>query len=202
MGNLAELSLSLDLATIVNTALTVAVIAPGVIIIATRSVFLDGRKQSVSGAIIEYLITSSIYFAFAVPLFLETAVLTWWSAIAFLIVIPLVVGLVWGFASQRSFLKRFFARFGVGVVSDLATAWDAMFVQLRSGVWVVVTLKDGRRFWGFMGGRSHASQDATNRDIFIERLTDHNWQSVEPNGRNRGIWIAGDQIAIMEMIED
>jgi len=179
-----------------------ATLAPGFILIFGRSVFIAGRIRAISEAAAEYVILSSVYYALALPIFIWQGSLSWVSLSVLLFIAPAVLGLILGLLAQRGYLRNLFARVGIAVVGNQSTAWEATFAQLRGGVWVTVSLTDGRQFWGYMGGRSHAARDLEYRDIFIEHLTDSNWNSIEGPERSRGLWISGSQITMIELIED
>lgn len=76
-----------------------------------------------------------------------------------------------------------------------------MFAQTRTRpwTWVVVTTTDNERIHGLFGGQSFASSDGNNRDLFIERLADSDFQLVE---RQHGLWIKESSIKFIEFIPD
>jgi len=197
-----ELGELIDFERILNFVALIAALAPGFILIFCRSFLISSRVSTIAEAAAEYLIVSSIYYAMVLPIFIWFDSLSWHSFSAVLFFVPAIFGFLLGFLAQRGYLRNLFARFGIGVVGNQSTAWEAAFSQVRGGIWVVVTLLDGKQFWGYMGGRSHAARDLAHRDIFIERVTDSRWHSVEGADRSRGIWIPGSQIAMLEIIED
>ena len=80
----------------------------------------------------------------------------------------------------------------------IPTAWDFKFMA-EVPSWVIVTLKDGSRVYGFFGNASFAGDDANERGLYIEAVftpTDgQSWQPVQDTG---GILIKSDQIASVE----
>lgn len=68
--------------------------------------------------------------------------------------------------------------------------------------WVLVTLVDGSTVAGLFSARSLASSDASERDLFLERLYDVGddgpWQPVP---MSRGVWIRGEAIRAIEFLD-
>ena len=88
------------------------------------------------------------------------------AAVGFLILLPTVWGSFAGTARQK----------GIGVAIKLSlktfeqhhipTAWDFLFSKIKPA-WVVVTLKNGNKIYGYLSQASYISSDAAERDIYI-----------------------------------
>lgn len=122
-----------------------------------------------------------------------------WFFIIF--VSPVVFGALLGALSQRNTVRRLLDRLGIYTVHPIPAAWDYFF-STTGPVWVLVTLKDGSAVAGRFGGRSFASSDSAERDLFVEsiyRVEEHGtWTEVPLNA---GIWIRGDEIRHIEFWE-
>lgn len=73
--------------------------------------------------------------------------------------------------------------------------------EANRGSWVRIQLKEGQRvIVGKFGTNSLASSDPTARDIYLEELwpVDKSGRPIMEAPPNRGAWIPGDQIALIE----
>lgn len=105
----------------------------------------------------------------------------------------------WG--GMRRVLR--FLRFR-GILSPVPTAWDHEFHRrtVGYGAWIVVTLTDGRRIAGAFGRHSYAGEYQDGHDIFIQQsFTMGGDGSLKPVCDNDGVWIKGDQIALVEFLK-
>lgn len=180
----------------------IALLAPGFLIMFGRSRFLTGRMPSVASSVFEYLMVSSTYFALVYPLFLYISVETYVGALAFLFVLPLVMGLLLGFGTQANVFRKIIQHLGMNPVHASPTAWDFVFSGRNGFSWVVVNLNSGGRYFGILGPSSMASSDLRYRDIYLEEVRTEAFASVERDGRKRGVWINETDIRSIEIIED
>ena len=167
--------------------IAIAFIVPGFIFHNVRCQFIAGRQRTSQESVIGYLTYGSFNFAvfsWLIYLLAANAIASHWKAILWFVVIflaPLVSGLIAGFATQRDWSHRFFRWAGLQPVHILPTAWDWKFGR-SSEQWVLITLKDGTRFAGFLGAQSFISSDGGERDIYIEKIynldDDDNWVDV------------------------
>ena len=189
---------------------TIAFLVPGFIWESVLRLFLRRREDRADRAWVRFLTLSAFNYAFwswlIYLLFARAGVLAqpWVAALAWffiLLVSPMALGAATGFLSQRATVRRLLARYGVYTVHPVPTAWDYVFSH-STGSWVLVTLADGSTVAGVFGARSFASSDASERDLFLERLyeveDDGPWQ---PMPMNRGVWIRGEAIRAIEFLE-
>jgi Family of unknown function (DUF6338) len=106
-------------------------------------------------------------------------------AVLFILVLPVVEGFIFGYARQQAWFDRIvqwlskwadneswparvrkLLSFKLFEQNSVPTAWDSVFTDIKP-CWVIVTLKDGSKVYGFLGQGSHVSSDHEERDIFI-----------------------------------
>jgi hypothetical protein len=138
------------------------------------------------------------------------ATITW--ALVVLILVPAVLGLVFGYAldlveklpSNWTATRDIVGRLGVSASVRTPDAWTRTWrtiKELNREIYVRVRKTDGSLVLGRWGTRSLASSDPRTRDLYLEQL----W--ADDNGDewfhhafedSAGIWISGDQIAGIE----
>lgn len=82
------------------------------------------------------------------------------------------------------------------------TSWDFAFSH-EQDLLLVVELKDGSRFAGYYGKRSHSGYGIRTRDLFLEERwdvspDDGSIAPPPPERRNVGIWIDADEIRLVD----
>ncbi len=121
-------------------------------------------------------------------------------AVSVVIVIPLVLA-VTGATWHRSGVRvRLLRKVGLSEAHGTRSGWDAMFSRKGSAM-IRIRLKDGRVVGGWYGGSSLAAYSDHGGDVFVSErweFDDDNWFQ-QPATDSLGIWVAGDQIAIVEM---
>ena len=110
--------------------------------------------------------------------------------------VAIAVGVALGLVAQRGFACRVANKFALDTL--IPTAWDWKFSAAEEQ-WVLVTLKDGTRFGGFLGSKSFVSSDPGERDVYIEKVfsleeEDHNWKDVGP----KSVLITAGEIKTIE----
>ena len=164
-------------------------IVPGLIVVFTRSQFTTGRRPSHSASLLSYLTISVVYYALILPLIglvwptpsvaippaqsvfpLTIRVLVWFFLLVF--VGPAVLGFFLGVSAQKNWFHRLLRRCRLNPVHSMPTAWDWKFSNITKPEWVLVTLKNGKRFAGICDHRSFISSDPSERDIYISWVHD------------------------------
>lgn len=177
----------------------VASAAPGFIIIYIRSLFVTGRIPNVKEGIFYYFLTSSIYYSFIYPIYLiinmDHPVLL--AMIFFLF--PCVVGVILGILHQKQIIRRIFHRVGLNPIHSSPSSWDYIFGRISGYHWIILTTTDNLKIYGLFGADSFASSEQVNRDLYIEQLTDENFQLFP---RKHGLWIKESAIRCIEFIPD
>lgn len=129
---------------------------------------------------------------------------TAFAAIGFILVLPAVMGFLFGFVRQKSWIPVLLTKAGLNIFESnrIPTAWDAIFSRQRTG-WVIVTLKSGTKVNGYMAESSIVSSDYEDRDIYISHTLVQNAEGVlefVPN--TDGVYIRSDEISTIEFIKE
>jgi len=186
---------------------TAAFLVPGFVWSAVLSMLVPRRGVGAQVRFLEFLSLSCINHGFwswaLFPVF-KTGLLErepYWSGLALfgiMFVSPVVLGGASGLLQQKEAVARFLGWLGLRTVHPIPRAWDWHFSRLKP-YWVLVTLKDGSRLYGFFHSRSFAASDPEHRDLYLEAqfrlLDDGQWAPVEDTG---GVLIMADQIAALE----
>jgi hypothetical protein len=122
------------------------------------------------------------------------------AAVGFVIVLPTVGGLIAGIARQRRLGPRVIRKFHLGTFEQhhIPTAWDYLFSTIQPA-WVVITLKNQNKVYGYMGPNSYISSDSKERDIFISHvLVAGPSGKMELAANTRGVYIAFNEVSSIE----
>lgn len=192
-----ELSKVFEIGKLTTALLTAAAFAPGFVILYVRNFFVVGAATGVVPVTFEYLLLSSAYYALAAPWVLAHP--PGYAGLVLLFLgVPALLGLALGVLMQRGAVTRALRGAGLDPLHPAPTAWDYAFGYRRMSGWVVVTLKD-RKVYGYFGGTSYAGRNAEKRDIFLQRLTDAQFDDFD--GSARSVWIDGAEILAVEFVE-
>jgi hypothetical protein len=191
-----------ELADFDKIVLSLALLGPGFLILFGRSRFQTGRMTSLAEGVFDYLMVTSVYYAFAYPIYLYVPEPGYWSNLVFLFLAPFLVGTALGFFTQKHFLRGMLKWLGLNPVHASPTGWDYMFSDRKGFSWIVVTLMSGRKYYGVFGPESLASSDFSHRDIYIEDIRDEHFQPIEKEGRKRGVWLNESEISSIEIVKD
>lgn len=181
-------------------------VAPGLIIVYIRALFIAGRRPRVAEYAVEYVVVSTIYLAAAVPL-LEWIISlqgpNWFRVLAWLgllAAVPAAIGLALGAASQNGWWRSALGWLRLSVVSPYPTGWDWVFARLKSPAYLLITLRDDSTVAGYFGLGSLASSDPSERDLYLEEIydvgDDGTWTSL---AERHGILIAAKEIKYIEI---
>jgi hypothetical protein len=109
---------------------------------------------------------------------------------------PVCAALITAKFRQSGWSAQFIDWLGFDAARFTPTAWDYKFS--RTGpVWVNVTLQNGNHIYGWFGYDSFAGDAGETGDLYLERTLN----GPEENPQERSIWVAADQIAIIEFVE-
>jgi hypothetical protein len=195
----------LSISKIEDVYTAVSLLAPGVIVTFVRSKFLTGRSRTIAEATMEYVVISVVYYAVAIPILNLVPWITDYRSVFLVLVIPALFGCLLGISAQLDLLSWVLARWPLSLLKlkiahPIPTSWDYVFANLKSSVWILVTLKSEERVYGYFGGQSFASSDLSRRDLYIEDIRREDWTPVEDDGRARGIWLSEEEIRLIEII--
>lgn len=140
-------------------------------------------------------------------------------AMLFILVLPVVEGFIFGYARQQAWFDKMvqcfskyaenesrpaWARkllsFKLFEQNSVPTAWDSVFTDIKP-CWVIVTLKDESKVYGFLGQGSHVSSDHEERDIFISHTVVKKEDKLEIVPNTAGVYIKHDEIRTIEFIK-
>jgi hypothetical protein len=140
-------------------------------------------------------------------------------AVLFILILPAVIGFAIGLARQKNWFDKIInglskcaetaewpdeARsvfdFKFFEQNSVPTAWDSVFTDIKP-CWVIVTLKDESKGYGFLGQGSHISSDHEERDIFISHTVVKSEKGLEVVPNTGGVYIKDDEIRTVEFIK-
>ncbi len=116
------------------------------------------------------------------------------------LLLPGILGVVFGFNLRRGWNLALFRRLSMPVVHPTRRAYDFAFSD-RDESFVIIVFKDGTNVYGFFGQDSLAASDPNRSDIFLERLydigDDGQWSESVPS---RSALVALDDIRSIEFV--
>lgn len=190
----------MDLLDLDKAQLFLVLAVPGIIILYMRGQFLTGRALPSSDGLVAYITVSLVYYPIALPAFAwlqgltSLAAATVWVLTIF--IGPAVIGTLLGMNARKGWLQYILRKIGLGTVHPINSAWDWRFVDCKA-CWVLVILKDGGKWAGFLGSESFMSSDPTERDIYIQQVYELD-KSNDWHPRTSGVWIAHGEIQSIE----
>ena len=165
--------------------------------------FLTGRGQKHSDALLSYFVISVIYLAAALPAFQWISQKqTGWSNvgwIALVFVLPALIGCLLGFVARKEFTRHLLRRLHINPVHPIAAAWDWKFGDM-SGIFVLVTIKDGGPIAGYCGDASFTSSTPGERDLYLEKVYEIDEEGAWQDAGQRSILIKADEVRFIEFI--
>ncbi len=180
-----------DMKGLANVYFVAAFLIPGVIICYARSRFLAGRLAKPADAILAYMALTIVYYGLVLP-FIDQILdlpegllktLCWWLLIA---VGPAALGMLLGADAEYGWSRKVAHRLKLHPMHPMSTSWDWRLSQCKDDVFVTVTLADGSSVKGKFGGKSFASTEPGERDIYLEEL----WKTPEGGGD----WIRAEPV--------
>jgi Family of unknown function (DUF6338) len=124
-------------------------------------------------------------------------------ALGMIVILPTLYGLCAGTWRQKRWGARLLEKLGLKTFEQhhIPTAWDHLFSKIRPA-WVVVTLKNGNKVYGFMGTASYLSSESEERDIYISHtLQPSESGEMEFVKNTRGIYIAASEVSVISFTE-
>lgn len=149
-----------------------------------------------------YVTLSLAYHALAYPiarpLYVSGSINGWygvgWFALVF--VCPAALGILLGLNVRKGWTKKLV---NLNTIHPIHSAWDWHFGHCAK-CYLIVTLKDNTKWYGYLGKNSFISSDPIERDIFIERVYDFAREGEIWTPRNTGVWIAHGEIQSLEFL--
>lgn len=209
-SNIDETTHGIAMPTNIAVLFTVlALVIPGFLIHAVMAVFTtrqSGRAEAswiypITIGAVNVAVWSWLIYLLLTASFFEKHI--GWAAAGWAVVLlvgPALIGLLLGYNVQREWTRRLLHAIGLRPVHVIPTAWDGRFRRDGFVGWILVTLTDGTQVAGFFGGRSWASSEPGERDIYLEQLChlddDRMWRLGD---RDKGALIKADAIRFLEM---
>lgn len=187
-------------------------IVPGYILYSTLESLVPRNKRNVvnvtlkflTGTLIHYILWSwLIYLMFNSKIFIESILLFYLSAIFIVVVSPSLMGLLLAKLSDKNIVITIMQFLGYNPINPIPTAWDYKFSKIQTKSWVIVSLNDGKVFYGKFSTKSFASSEPLERDIYIEEVyrLNENKQWIKRE-RTNGVLISREQIKYIEFINN
>lgn len=183
----------------------ISVLAPGLLILWVRQWFVAGPNPPFQERVVAYAGVSTVYYAVSVPFFaLLDKHLAWpvWTSNAFeYVFLPLVLGAFLAFSASKDLIGNVIRTTGASPNHHTPAAWDYAFSKLRGQTYLIVTLSDGSRVYGYYGQKSFASSSTAERDLLIEEV----W-NVSDEGEwtkpadSRSVLLCGKDIRAIELV--
>lgn len=83
------------------------------------------------------------------------------------------------------------------MVQAAPTAWDWKFATAEEQ-WVLVTLRDGSQYAGFLGADSFVSSDVDAQDIYIEKVYNLDDENAWVDCGSKSVLTGADQVKSIE----
>lgn len=200
-------------ATFSGVILLIVFLVPGFVwrTVEGQLVYLDKRLEWEKFAFGLLSRSTFVYLPF-VPLFYHGWKGRWveryplWTslvAIAVVVVMPTLCGLSAGTWRQKRLGARLLKKLKLKTFEQhhIPTAWDYLFSKVRPA-WVVVTLKNGSKVYGFMGVDSYLSSESEERDIYISHTLQVGADGqMEFVNNTRGVYIAASEVSVVAFTE-
>jgi hypothetical protein len=178
-------------------------IVPGYVFALTRNLFVAGQEKPSADHVLAFVTYSAVNFAlfgWITYTVISSPTLQIAALILVLVVIPGALGFTFGAFSQKGIVGRICRRIGLNSMHPVPRAWEHVFFT-ASPSWVIVKLKDGGQYRGWWGGRSFASSDTKERDLYISEVFDYSTDESEPwRPTGKGVFIAAGEIRSIEFI--
>ncbi len=173
---------------------------PGLICYSIFYLFTPGLRKKEIGTVftISFLISTLEYLLFSSLLNQSSTsdsqrMLRIYFCILFLL--PAIIGFVFSLLVKSKSVRDF-----LSLGHYCASAWDYVFSGYGAWCYVIVTLKEGNeKIYGIFDSKSSASSNVDERDIFLSRTFDSEWNEMK--NKYTGVLISSDQIKYIQIIK-
>lgn len=123
----------------------------------------------------------------------------WLLLFAISLVGSVLVGLLIAIFKQHQVIDRILNKLKIKTIHTIPTAWDYYFSKQLEG-FIIITLIDDTKLYGWYGSNSFTSSDPDERDIYVE----YGYQ-IDEDGKwildkqSEGFYIPKDQIKYIEL---
>jgi len=120
----------------------------------------------------------------------------------YLFLSPFFVGTIISWLDQQEIAREIFSRIGINTMTGPPTAWDSQFQRLYGNpAYMIVTMTNGNKFFGYYGDASCASSDPSERDLYLQKQysiqADGTWVAFD---RESALLLKGSEISVIEII--
>lgn len=183
-------------------------ILPGYIINEIIAVFSPQKKVSEGALLLKSLLYSIIncalwswLYKIVIDIGIQNTIFYWLILVVITIITAVVLGVVIGLIQYNQLIRKMLAALKIHTEHSIPNSWDYRFSEKYS-TWLIVTLVDGSKIYGWFSTKSFASSDSEERDLYIEKIysidDNNNWIEIE--GIN-GIYIPKEQIKTIEFLK-
>ena len=126
----------------------------------------------------------------------------WLILVAIVMFTSFLTGCLLGIILVKDVIRKAAKKIGLPIEHPVPTAWDYVFSKRDTPCYVIVTVNDGTKHYGYFGTASLASSDEDDRDIYLEYVydLDENQEWI-PKSNRRGMLINSSQISSIEFLE-
>ncbi len=189
---------------------TAMFLLPGYLINWIISILVPQRSGDQTDKVLRYLGYSLLNFTAWIWLFwlirrnIEADRTIYWFLLSLTVMATsFLTGVLLGVIRNKGCFRKLFAKYGLQIEHPIPTAWDYKFSKISAPRWVTVSLINGKRLRGYLGGNSMASSDEEFRDLYLELSYIQNGEGKpwEILPQTDGVWISPGQIAYIEFLE-
>lgn len=183
----------------------VAYLVPGLLLLQARALGARSRFEAITKEnLVAYVLVTVIYDliswanGFAIQTDMSVSSLEPATLIRHSIVVPIIIGFVYGLAERYWIPQRLLVPLGINAPLPTESVWLEIFSRQPVGTYLIVTLKDGAFFNAMVTHDSRFSSSPVSPDIYLgQTYSSVDWTPANPQ---RGVYIAGDEIRSIEII--
>ena len=188
--------------------LTCIFVAPGFLIDGIVNIFSPSGKRNEGVHFLYCLLYSAIHcavcsWAYILVWDLKESKITYFllAMCGIALAGAITLGILIGIFKSKAWIRRFLRKCKCNVSMSIPTAWDDYFAK-QIASYVIVTLQDDSKIYGYFGSDSFASSEADERDIFVEKLyrldDNKNWTEIPGS---LGVLLQASQIKTIEFLQ-
>ena len=181
--------------------MTAFLILPGYIISCVIRKVMPMSKKDKFYYVLECFLYSLLFLIFAylpIKFFNEkinNKSLFWFVMLFFIFVASIVLGLLLAHIYQQRIFDRILRFFGLKTIISIPSSWDYFFSK-QEPYFVILTLRDGAKIYGYYGENSYSSSSIDERDLYIERIFKN--EKWEEDIYSAGFYVNKDNIQYIE----
>lgn len=177
-----------------------AVFVPGFIIYHAIDQYLTRERPTDVRLLLSYLTYSGIYLSATWTLLDETSG-HWWLLSLYMVIAPLVIGLVVGSVLSAEWWASLLTKIGIHK-EPYPTGWDAFFNRRMKNLGechVIVTFRTGEQIMGLYSRNSSASEYPISNDLYLEKV--YEMDKLTGKIGSEGVWLPKEEIRYIEFLK-